>query len=245
MAPSHPEWKAKPHFKAAIDGDMKALVAGGEKAVGEIMMVAHAGNTPQEFQAVAGDWIASARHPRFDRRYVQCTYQPMLELLAYLRASQFQTWIVSGGGIEFLRAFAEESYGIPPEQVIGSSIKLAYKLRDGQPTIVRLPEIDFVDDREGKPIAIQKHIGRRPIAAFGNSDGDFQMLEWTAAGPGPRFALLVHHDDAEREYAYDRGSHIGELDKALDAAREHGWTVASMKNDWKTVFPPAEGAEAD
>jgi phosphoserine phosphatase len=240
LAPSHPEWKAKPNFKAALDGDLKPLVATGEKGIVEIMMVAHAGNTPDEFQAVAREWIASARHPRFERRFAQCTYQPMLELLAYLRANDFQTWIVSGGGIEFIRAFAEETYGIPPEQVIGSSIKTAYELRDGQPTIVRLPEVNFVDDKEGKPIAIQQHIGRRPTAAFGNSDGDLQMLEWTAAGPPPRFALIVHHDDAEREYGYDRTSPIGKLDKALDAARERGWTIASMKNDWKTIFPPID-----
>jgi hypothetical protein len=206
----------------------------------ELVMATHAGMTTEEFEKIVQDWITTARHPKFKRPYTECIYQPMLELLAYLRANGFKTFIVSGGGIEFMRVFAEKTYGIPPEQVIGSSGKLKFELRDGKPVLVKLPAIDFINDKEGKPAGIQEHIGRRPIAAFGNSDGDLQMLQWTAAGPGARFCLYVHHTDAEREWAYDRKSQIGQLDKGLDEAQAKGWTVVSMKDDWKTVFPPKQ-----
>jgi hypothetical protein len=193
--------------------------------------------TTTEFDAIVNDWFATARHATTERRYTGMVYQPMLELLAYLRANGFKTYIVSGGGIEFMRTFAERVYGIPPEQVIGSSIKTTFEMRDGKPVLVRLPELNFNDDKGGKPVGINQHIGRRPIAAFGNSDGDLQMLQWTSAGPGPRFCLFVHHTDAEREWAYDRESHIGELNKGLDEAKARGWTVVDMKHDWKRVFP--------
>jgi phosphoserine phosphatase len=237
LAPQHPEWKTTQPFKAALEGDMKALAAAGEKGLLQLVMASHAGNTPEEFQQIVRDWLATARHPRFKRPYTELVYQPMLELLAYLRASGFKTFIVSGGGIEFVRAWSEKVYGIPPEQVVGSSIETKYEVRNGVPTLVRLPAIDFIDDKAGKPVGISRHIGRRPIAAFGNSDGDFQMLEWTTAGPGARFGLLVHHDDAEREYAYDRQSHVGRLARGLDEAAARGWVVVSMKRDWNRVFP--------
>jgi len=204
----------------------------------EIIMVAHAGMTTEEFSKTVSDWIATAKHPKTGKLYSEMVYQPMLELLAYLRANGFKTFIVSGGGIEFMRPWTEKVYGIPPEQVIGSSGKLKFEMRDGKPVLMKLPEINFIDDKAGKPVGIQQHIGRRPIAAFGNSDGDLQMLQWTAAGSGPRFCLYVHHTDAAREWAYDRKSHIGQLDKGLDEAAKKGWTVVSMKDDWKTIFPP-------
>jgi phosphoserine phosphatase len=238
LAPKHPEWKTKQPFKAALEGDMKALAASGEKGLIELVMATHAGNTPEEFQKVVRDWLATARHPKFKRPFTELVYQPMLELLDYLRANGFKTYIVSGGGIEFVRAWSQEVYGIPPEQVIGSSIKTKYEVRNGVPTLVRLPEINFIDDKAGKPVGINQHIGRRPIAAFGNSDGDFQMLEWVTAGPGPRLGLFVRHDDAEREFAYDRKSHIGRLDRGLDEGPRRGWTIASIRSDWKTVYPP-------
>jgi phosphoserine phosphatase len=239
LAPKRPEWKNTQPFKAALEGDMKALAASGERGLLQLVMASHAGMTTEEFANTVKDWLAAARHPRFERAYSDLVYQPMLELLAYLRASGFQTWIVSGGGIEFVRAFADEKYGIPPQQVVGSSIKTTYEVRNGKPVLVRLPEVNFIDDKAGKPVGIHQHIGRRPIAAFGNSDGDFQMLEWVTAGPGPRFGLIVHHDDAEREYAYDRKSHVGRLDRGLDEGPKRGWTIVSMKRDWRTVYPPA------
>jgi phosphoserine phosphatase len=199
-------------------------------------MATHAGVTTEEFEQIVKDWMATAKHPKTGRRYNDMTYQPMVELLAYLRANGFKTFIVSGGGIEFMRPWVEQAYGIPPEQVVGSSIKTKFEMRDGRPVLVRLPELNFIDDKAGKPVGIQSHIGRRPIAAFGNSDGDLQMLQWTVAGKGPRFALIVHHDDADREWAYDRKSHIGQLDKAWDEAVARKWTVVSMKTDWKRVF---------
>ena len=200
-------------------------------------MATHAGMTTEEFEKIVKDWITTAKHPKTRRPYTEMVYQPMLELLAYLRANGFKTFIVSGGGIEFMRAWTEKVYGIPPEQVIGSSGKTKFEMRDGKPVLVKLPEINFIDDKTGKPVGIQQHIGRRPIAAFGNSDGDLQMLQWTAAGSGPRFCLYVHHTDAEREWAYDRTSHIGKLDKGLDEASAKGWTVVDMKKDWKIIFP--------
>ncbi|MCW1924464.1 haloacid dehalogenase-like hydrolase [Luteolibacter arcticus] len=239
LAPQHPEWKDKEPFASLLKGDLKGALAGGEKALMEIVGVTHSGLTTEEFEKIVKDWIATAKNPATKRPLTEMVYQPMLELLAYLRANDFKTFIVSGGGVEFMRVFAEQVYGIPPEQVIGSSGKLKFELRDGKPVLIKLPAIDFIDDKDGKPVGIQQHIGRRPIAAFGNSDGDLQMLQWTAAGPGARFCLYVHHTDAEREFAYDRKSHIGTLDKGLDEAAAKGWTVASMKDDWKTIFPPA------
>ena len=214
---------------------MKTVAAGGEKALLELATITHAGMTTDEFAKIVADWIASARHPKFDRLYTDVIYQPMLELLAYLRANGFKTFIVSGGGVEFMRVFAEKVYGIPPEQVIGSSIVTKFEMVDGVPVLTRLPQLNFMDDNVGKPVGIHMHIGRKPIAAFGNSDGDLQMLQWTTAGPGSRFALLVHHTDSIREYAYDV-SPLGKLEVALTEAATRGWTVADMKNDWNRVF---------
>jgi phosphoserine phosphatase len=235
LAPMHPEWKSEQPFKAVLDGDIETALAGGEHALLEIVMASHAGMTTEEFAEVVTDWLASARHPKTGRPYTEMVYQPMLELLAYLRAHGFKTYITSGGGIEFMRPWAERVYGIPPEQVIGSSIKTKFEMRDGEPVLVRLPEINFIDDKEGKPVAINQHIGRRPIAAFGNSDGDLQMLQWAAAGDD-FLCVYVHHTDAEREWAYDRDSSIGRLDKGLDEAASRGWTVVDMKRDWNRVF---------
>ena len=237
LAPQHPEWKDQEPFASLLKGDVKGALAGGEHAILEILMATHAGMTTEEFETIVKDWIATAKHPTTKRPYTEMVYQPMLELLAYLRANDFKTFIVSGGGIEFMRPWTEKVYGIPPEQVIGSSIKTRFESPDGKPVLVRLPELNFMDDKEGKPVGINQHIGRRPIAAFGNSDGDLQMLQWTTAGQGPRFALYVHHTDAEREWAYDRKSSIGRLDKGLDEAREKGWTVLDMKQDWKIIYP--------
>jgi len=237
LAPQHPEWKGKEPFASVLRGDMKAALAGGEHALMEMVMATHTGMTSGEFEKIASDWIATAKHPATKRLYIGMVYQPMLELLAYLRTKGFKTFIVSGGGIEFMRPWTEKVYGVPPEQVIGSSIKTAFEMRDGKPVLVRLPEINFVDDKAGKPVGINQHIGRRPIAAFGNSDGDLQMLQWTTGGAGARLALLVHHTDAEREWAYDRASSVGRLDTALDEAQAKGWTVVDMKSDWKVIYP--------
>ena len=240
LAPQHPEWKTKEPFQKLLSTPKEENVAVTERELMEVIMATHAGMTTEEFEKIVTDWIASAKHPQTGRLYTEMVYQPMLEVLAYLRANGFKTFIVSGGGIEFMRPWAERVYGIPPEQVIGSSGKLKYEMRGGKPVLVKLPEINFIDDKEGKPVGIQQHIGRRPIAAFGNSDGDRQMLQWTAAGPGVRFCLYVHHTDAQREWAYDRTSHIGRLDQGLDEAIAKGWTVVNMKDDWKTIFPPAK-----
>jgi phosphoglycolate phosphatase-like HAD superfamily hydrolase len=240
LAPEHPEWIVQQPFKAALEGDMATLGEAGLEGLMQLLMATHAGMTSEAFSRMVTDWLAQARHPRFERPYKELVYQPMLELLAYLRTNGFQTYIVSGGGIDFLRPWTEAVYGIPPEQVVGSSIELAYEERDGVPVLVRAPEIAFVDDKAGKPVGIWRHIGRRPILAFGNSDGDLQMLKWTTAGAGTRLGLVLHHDDAEREYAYDRKSHFGKLDKALDVAGSAGWTVVSVQSDWNRVFPPTE-----
>jgi len=237
LAAKHPEWKEKEPFKSALAGDLKGVLAGGEHALLELVMATHAGMTTEEFEQVVKNWLAMAKHPRFNRPYTECVYQPMLELLEYLRANGFKTYIVSGGGIEFMRPWVERVYGIPPEQVVGSTIKVKYEVRNGRPVLARLPEINFIDDKAGKPVGIHYHIGRRPIAAFGNSDGDFQMLEWTTAGSGPRFGMIVHHDDAKREWAYDRKSSIGKLDRGLDEAAKRRWVVVSMQRDWKSIFP--------
>lgn len=236
LAPQHPEWKDKGPFAALLKGDVNAALAGGEKAMLEIIMATHAGMTTEEFEQIVTDWIATARHPQTGRLSTEMVYQPMLELLAYLRTNSFKTYIVSGGGVEFMRPWTEKVYGIPPEQVIGSSIRTKFEMRDGKPVLLRLPDLNFIDDKAGKPVGIHQHIGRRPIAAFGNSDGDLQMLQWTEAGTGPRFMVLIHHTDADREWAYDRISGIGHLDKALDEARGKSWTVVDMAKDWKTIF---------
>ena len=240
LAPLHSEWKDIPPRKAQLEGYTKAFAAGGEEALLWVVAVSCTVMTTEEFEGIVKNWLATAEHQRFKRPYSELVYQPMLELLAYLRANRFKTFIVSGGGVEFMRAWAEKVYGIPPEQVVGSTGKQKFELRDGKPVIVKLPAVDFIDDKEGKPIGIQKFIGRRPILAFGNSDGDLQMLQWTAGGPGASIVGLVHHSDAEREWAYDRTSHIGKLDKALDEANAKGWTVVDMKQDWKQVFPFAK-----
>lgn len=242
LAPKHPEWKTKQPFKAVLENDMTALAKSGEKGLLKLVMATHAGMTTTEFEKTARQWLATAKHPRFKRRYTELTYEPMRELLVYLRANGFKTFIVSGGGIAFMRPWTQKIYGIPPEQVVGSSIAVKYEERDGKPVLVRQPKIDFIDDKAGKPVGIHKFIGRRPIFAAGNSDGDYEMLRYTTSGePGgvsPRrsFGLIIHHTDAKREYAYDRKSHIGKLDKALAEAPKRGWTVVDMKRDWKRVF---------
>mgnify|MGYP006273332429 FL=1 len=235
LAPLHPEWKETQPFKAALEGDTKTLAKGGHRAIAELIMASHAGNTTEEFAEIVEDWLETARHPRLDRPYTDLVFQPMLELLDYLRANGFSTWIVSGGGIEFMRPWAEEVYGIPPEQIVGSSIKTQFEIRDGEPVLVRLPEINFIDDKAGKPVGINQHIGRRPIAAFGNSDGDLQMLQWTTAGAGRRLGVIIHHTDEEREWAYDKDSHVGRLDEALKQAERNGWVVVDMESDWSRV----------
>jgi phosphoserine phosphatase len=237
LSNSHPEWKDKEPFASLLKGDLKAALAGGERALLEIIMATHAGMTTDEFSQTVKDWIATAKHPSMNKPYTEMVYQPMLELLAYLRANDFKTYIVSGGGIEFMRPWVEAVYGIPPEQVVGSSIVTNFELRDGKPVLVRQPKLNFIDDKEGKPVGINQHIGRRPIAAFGNSDGDLQMLQWTCLDRQPSFCLYVHHTDAEREWAYDRESHVGQLANGLDAAAENGWPVVDMKRDWKRIFP--------
>jgi len=237
LAPKHPEWKTKQPFKAVLDGDMKAVAASGTKGIAQLFMATHTGMTTDEFTKIVADWIATAQHPRFKRPYTDVVFQPMIELLTYLRANGFKTYIVSGGTIEFMRPWTERTYGIPPEQVVGTSFLTTYKLgTDGKPMLLRQPKIDFIDDGPGKPVGIQKFIGRRPLLAFGNSDGDQQMLQWTAAGDGARFMGIVHHTDDVREWAYDRQSHVGRLDKALDEAKGRGWTIVDMKADWKRIF---------
>ncbi len=241
LAPLHPEWKDRQPFKAVLENNKEAIIAGGEVGLVEIVMATHTGITPDRFEQIVRDWLAKARHPRFHRPYTSLAYQPMLELLAYLRANEFKTFIVSGGGIEFMRPWTERVYGVPRYQVVGSSVKVKYELRDGEPTLMRIPEMNFIDDKQGKPVGINESIGQRPIAAFGNSDGDYEMLRWTTAGDGPRFGLIVHHTDAVREYAYDYPSLVGQLHRALEEAPRRGWTVVSMKDDWKTIFPQHEG----
>jgi hypothetical protein len=236
LAPQHPEWKDAQPFKAALEGDMRALAASGERGLVVLVMATHAGMSTAEFEKIVLDWVASARDPRWKRPYTELVYVPMVELLGFLRANGFKTFIVSGGGIEFMRPWTERIYGVPPDQVVGSSIKTKFEIRDGKPQLSRLPELDFIDDGPGKPVGINEHIGIRPISAFGNSDGDLEMLQWTTMANGRRFGLIVHHTDAEREYAYDRDTHFGRLDKALDAAASNKWTVVDMKSDWKRIF---------
>ena len=236
LAPQHPEWTKKEPFASLLKGDVKGALAGGEPAIFQIVMATHTGMTTVEFEQIVKEWLATAKHPVTKKLYTEMVYQPMLEALAYLRANGFKTFIVSGGGVEYMRPWVEKAYGIPPEQVIGSSGKLKFDLRNGNPTLMKLPELNFFDDKAGKPVAIQTYIGRRPIAAFGNSDGDLQMLQWTCAGSGARLCVFVHHTDAAREWAYDRKSHIGQLDKGLDEAQVKDWTVVDMKKDWNRVF---------
>jgi phosphoglycolate phosphatase-like HAD superfamily hydrolase len=238
LAPEHPDWETTQPFKGVLEGDIKAVAASGEHGLLEIVAATHAGITTEKFADIVDGWLKGAQHPRFNRPYTELVYQPMLELLAYLRDNDFKTFIVSGGGVEFMRTFAERVYGIPPEQVVGSSGVVKFEMGpDSKPVLMKDAKVEFVDDGPGKPVGINRFIGRRPIFAFGNSDGDQQMLEWTAAGSGARFMGLVHHTDAEREWAYDRDSHIGRLDKALDEGRERGWTFADIKRDWRVVFP--------
>ncbi|WP_417708518.1 HAD family hydrolase [Roseibium aggregatum] len=237
MAPDHPEWKTTQPFQAVLENDMEALGKAGEKGLLEIVAATHAGMSTEAFEKTVTDWIATAKHPKFDKPYTELVYQPMLDLLAYLRANDFKTFIVSGGGIEFMRPWTEKVYGIPPEQVVGSSIVTEYKVIDGVPTLMRTPKVAFIDDKAGKPIGILSHIGKRPLAAFGNSDGDYQMLQYTTAGSGKRLGMFVHHDDADREYAYDRDTHFGTLNEGLDDAPKEGWHIISMKDDWKQIFP--------
>jgi hypothetical protein len=242
MAPQHPEWKDKQPFKAVLDNDLKALAASGEKGMVELVMASHAGMSTAEFEKIVSDWFKTAKHPRFKRPYTELAYQPMLELLEYLRANGFKTYIVSGGGVEFMRPMTEAVYGVPPEQVIGSSIKTKYEIKDGKPVLMRLPEINFIDDKTGKPVGINMFIGRRPVAAFGNSAGDREMLEWTGAGSGARLMMLVLHDAAEREYAYGPANGLpntkfGTFPQSLmDEADQKGWIVISMKKDWARIF---------
>ncbi|MHC5010993.1 MAG: HAD family hydrolase, partial [Planctomycetota bacterium] len=237
LAPSHPEWKDRQPFQAVLEEDWEALAAGGEHGLLELVMATHAGMTTHEFEQIVRAWIRDARHPRFDRPFTDLVFQPMLELLAYLRANEFKVFIVSGGGIEFMRPWTEETYGIPPEQVMGSSVETQYEVRGGEPVLVRLPEIAFIDDKAGKPVGIHKFIGRRPTMAFGNSDGDLEMLEWTTSAPGARLGVIIHHTDAEREWAYDRDSAVGRLDKAMELAAERGWLLVDMKTQWKVIYP--------
>lgn len=237
LAPQHPDWKDAEPFKSVLAGDISGLASSGERGLMQLVGATHAGMTSDEFAKIASDWITTAKHPKTGKLYTSMVYQPMLELISYLKANGFEVFIVSGGGIEFMRPWVEQVYGIPPQNVVGSSIKSKYEVNDGKPEIVRLPEIDFVDDGSGKPIGVYTHIGRRPIAAFGNSDGDFQMLEWANSSGGSSFAMIVHHDDADREFAYDRESNFGRLDKGLTEGPKHGWTIVSMKTDWKQIYP--------
>lgn len=245
LAPKHPEWKTKEPFASLLKGNLKGVMASGNKGLMEILAASHAGMTVEEFNKTVTHWITTAKHPKTGLLYTDMIFQPMLELLIYLRANDFQTYIVSGGGIEFMRPWTEKVYGIPPQQVVGSSLKLKFEMRDGKPVLVKLPEVDLIDDKVGKPVGIQSHIGRRPLFAAGNSDGDLQMLQYTTIPRSdkdttPRFGLIVHHTDAKREWAYDRNSHFGKLDKALDEAPKRGWVVIDMKNDWNRVYPKLE-----
>lgn len=237
MAPEHPEWRTRQPFKALLEGDLKTALAGGERAIMEIVMTTHAGMTTDEFSKTVSDWMSTATHPKTGKHYNEMIYRPMAELLQYLRLNDYKTFIVSGGGVDFMRPWVEKAYGIPPDMVVGSSGKVKYEVNNGQPRLIKLPELSFIDDKEGKPVGIHQYIGKRPVFAAGNSDGDYQMLQWTTSAPGyPRFGLIVHHTDAEREWAYDHESHIGRLAKGLDDAAQYGWVVADMKRDWKEIF---------
>jgi phosphoserine phosphatase len=237
LAPKHPDWKEQQPFKGVLEGDAKAVGASGERGLVELMVATHLGNTTDEFAAIVTRWLGSARHPRFNRPYTELVYQPMLELIGYLREHEFKVFIVSGGGVEFMRPWVERVYGVPRERVIGSRAKVKYEVHGGVPVLQRLGEIELVDDKAGKPVGIHELIGQRPTMAFGNSDGDFEMLEWTTTAPGARLGVLIHHTDAEREWAYDRSSHFGQLVRALDEAPRRGWVVVDMKRDWASIYP--------
>lgn len=237
LADEHTEWMTQQPFQAILEDDMETFASYGEHGILEVLMATHAGNTVEEFESIVEEWLSTARHPRFDRPYTELVFQPMLELLSYLQENDFKTFIVSGGGIDFMRVWVEEAYGIPKDQVVGSSIKTEFVIGDKGPEIRRLAELDFIDDKEGKPVGINRFIGRKPIFCSGNSDGDLAMMQYTDSGDGDRFMLYLHHTDAEREWAYDRDSHIGRLDKGLDEAMAKGWTVIDMKNDWRLIYP--------
>ena len=238
LSPQHPEWKDTQPFKAVLEGDIKTALSGGEKSMMDLMIATHAGTTTEEFKTIVKDWIATAKHPVSHRPYTEMIYQPMLELLNYLRVNGYKTFIVSGGGIDFMRPWTEAVYGIPPEQVIGSSLKLKYEMRDGGPVIVKVGEVNFVNDKATKPVGIEQHIGQRPVFTAGNSDGDYEMLQWTSTGTGhPRFGMIVHHTDEVREWAYDRTSSIGKLDKGLNDATKYNWLIVDMKKDWNKIYP--------
>jgi hypothetical protein len=237
MAPDHPEWESDPLVHAVLENDLETVLSQGEKGLVKLIMMSHTGVTTEAFSRIVRDWLKNSSHPRFNKPYHELVYQPMLELLDYLRAHDFKTYIVSGGGVEFMRVWTEEAYGIPPDQVVGSSIRTRLDTLNGKLTIMRMPELDFIDDKAGKPIGIMKYIGKRPIFASGNSDGDLHMIRWTTEGKGARFGLYLHHTDSVREWAYDRDSHIGKLDKGLDAARDNNWTVIDMSRDWKNIYP--------
>ncbi len=238
MAPQHPEWKNKQPFKALLEGDLKTALAGGEKALLEIVMTAHSGMTTEEFDKTVTDWMATATHPKTGKHYNEMIFQPMVELLIYLRTNGYKTFIVSGGGVDFMRPWVEKAYGISPDQVVGSSGKVKYDTLDGKPVLIKLPEINFIDDKQGKPIGIHQYIGKRPVFTVGNSDGDYAMLQWTSTATDyPRFGMIVHHTDSVREWAYDRDSHIGKLEKGLEDAAKYNWKVVDMKVDWKNIYP--------
>jgi hypothetical protein len=239
LAPKHPEWKTKQPFKSLLEGDLKTALAGGEKAVLETVLVTHSGMTTDEFEKSVKEWIATAIHPKTGKQYTKMIYQPMVELLTYLRANGYKTFIVSGGGVDFMRPWVEQAYGIPPDQVVGSSVKVIYEVNeDGTPVLIKLAELNFIDDKEGKPVGIYQHIGKRPVFAAGNSDGDYAMLQWTTTASGyPRFGMIVHHTDSVLEWAYDRQSHIGRLEKGLDDAAKYNWRMVDMKEDWKRIYP--------
>lgn len=237
MAPEHPEWKTTQPFQALLEGDMKTVMAGGEKALLQIVMTTHAGMTTEEFSKTVKDWMATAKHPKTGKHYNEMIYQPMVELLNYLRSNGYKTFIVSGGGVDFMRPWAEQAYGIPPYQVIGSSGKVKYEIINGNPVLTKLPEINFIDDKEGKPVGIHQYIGKRPVFTAGNSDGDYAMLQYTSSSSEPHFGMIVHHTDSVREWAYDRKSHIGNLEKGLDDAPKYNWLIVDMKTDWKIIYP--------
>jgi phosphoglycolate phosphatase-like HAD superfamily hydrolase len=236
LAPQHPEWKTAQPFKGVLENDLKSVLEGGPRALMQVIAASHVGNTTEEFAAIVTDWMATARHPVTNRRYDEMAYKPMVEALSYLRTNGYKTYIVSGGGVEFMRPWVERAYGIPPEQVVGSRVRVKYEVREGTPVLVRLPELDLNDDKAGKPVGIHQVIGRRPTIAFGNSDGDFEMLEWTTGATGPRLGVIIHHTDGEREWAYDRESHIGRLARGLDEGPKRGWVIVDMKNDWKVIY---------
>ena len=237
LAPGYPEWKTKQPYQALLNNDLQTALAGGEGAIVEIVMATHAGLTTDEFDLLVRNWINSATHPITGKRYVDMVYQPMIELLEYLRENEYKTFIVSGGGVDFMRVWAEEVYGIPPDQIVGSSVKVKFEMKEGTPALVKLPEINFIDDKEGKPVGIHQHIGKRPVFTAGNSDGDYAMLQYTTSGKGPRLGMIVHHTDSICEWAYDRKSPVGRLERGLDEASKNNWLIVDMKENWNRIYP--------